>query len=55
MRDDHLLVEARSETRRSEENEESAARRASEALAERLQRDVETFLRRRTGAATPDA
>lgn len=52
--DDHLLAEARSETRR-EDQEERAVRRASEALAERLQREVELFLQGRGGPPKPDA
>lgn len=53
--DDHLLIEARSDTRRSDDQEERAVRRASEALAERLQREVETFLSGRNASPTPDA
>jgi hypothetical protein len=52
---DDLLVEARGETRRGEDQDEGAVRRAADALAERLQREVELFLRGRSGSSTPDA
>jgi hypothetical protein len=53
MTDEHLLVE-RPNARRAEDPDERAAKRAAEALAERLQREVELFLRGR-GADRPDA
>lgn len=46
MLDEHLLVEARPE-RRGEDQEERAVRRASEVLAEQLQREVDLFLKAR--------
>ena len=53
MVEEHLLIE-RPEARRLEEPDERADRRAAEALAERLQREVELFLRGR-GADLPEA
>lgn len=52
MMDEHLLVERR-EARRPEDSDERADRRAAEAMAERLQREVEMFLRGR--GPDPDA
>lgn len=46
MADEHLLGE-RPEARRAEEADEGAVRRAADELAERLQREVEMFLRDR--------
>lgn len=47
MMDEHLLVERR-EARRREDSDERAAKQAADAMAERLQQEVERFLRGRS-------